>query len=106
MDCERLKELRQDTGLTQKEFAEKLGINYSTYKSYEQGISEPSHANLILIAKELNISLDYLIGAIDYELKLNRSNTLIIKELEESMIPDLLNYAEYLFWRLKQKEHS
>lgn len=39
---ERLKDLRQEKGLSQKSVANKLGVAVSTYANWEQGRTEPS----------------------------------------------------------------
>lgn len=59
---ERLKKLRKDTGLTQVEVANKLGISQPAYASWERGIKKPTQDNLIKIAQILNVSVDYLVG--------------------------------------------
>ena len=59
---ESLKQLRRKNRLSQKEFAEKLGINARTYASYERGERDISTAVLLNICKTLNISSDELIG--------------------------------------------
>ena len=38
----RLKEIREEQDLSQKEVAEKLGVAVSTYANWEQGRTEPS----------------------------------------------------------------
>lgn len=59
---ERLKGERKKAGLSQKEFAEKLGLNARTYASYERGERDISTALLLNICKALNISSDRLLG--------------------------------------------
>lgn len=59
---ERLKDERKKAGLSQKEFAEKLGLNARTYASYERGERDISTALLLNICKTLNISSDRLLG--------------------------------------------
>lgn len=59
---ERLKKLRKDTGLTQVEVANKLGISQPAYASWERGIKKPTQDNLVKIAQILNVSVDYLVG--------------------------------------------
>lgn len=62
---ERLKELRAESGLTQKELAAKLSITRSAYSLYEIGTREPSIAVLIDMAKFFEVTLDYLVGISD-----------------------------------------
>ena len=59
---ERLKKLRNDLGITQKELADKIGVNRTTVGGYETKGKEPSYNTLIKIAKTLNCSLDFLLG--------------------------------------------
>lgn len=60
--AERLKEERKKAGLSQKDFAEKLGLNARTYASYERGERDISTALLLNICTTLNISSDRLLG--------------------------------------------
>ena len=59
---ERLKKLRKDTGLTQVDVANKLGISQPAYASWERGIKKPTQDNLVKIAQILNVSVDFLVG--------------------------------------------
>lgn len=58
----RLKELRKQNGLMQKEFAEKIGISTGALSSYENGAKSPSVATAKHIAYTFNVSLDWLCG--------------------------------------------
>ena len=58
----KLKELRQQFGLTQNKLAEKLNISRSTIAMYETNASEPDFATVEKIAEIFNVSIDYLIG--------------------------------------------
>lgn len=59
---ERLKDLRNQAGLTQVDVAEKLGISQPAYASWERGVKKPTQENLVKIAQILNVSVDYLVG--------------------------------------------
>ena len=59
---ERLKDLRQQAGLTQVDVAEELGISQPAYASWERGAKKPTQENLVKIAQILNVSVDYLVG--------------------------------------------
>lgn len=63
---QRLRELREEEGLTQKQVAEKLGISSVTYLHYEKAQREPSLSMLADIAKLFGVSVDYLLGLTDY----------------------------------------
>ena len=57
----KLKQLRNNLKLTQKELAKKLNVAPTTYLGYEKGTSEPSIKTLCTIADFFNISLDELL---------------------------------------------
>jgi len=58
----RLKQLRELAGLSQAELARRLGIGRDLYNKYERAGIQPSYDTLVLIAKTLNTSIDYLLG--------------------------------------------
>ena len=62
---ERLKELREERGLTQREIAAAMNINSVTYLHYEKSQREPPLALLVRFAKFFQVSVDYLLGLTD-----------------------------------------
>ncbi|MBE7082421.1 MAG: helix-turn-helix transcriptional regulator [Clostridiales bacterium] len=63
---QRLKELRQEQGLTQKELADLLGINSVTYLHYEKEQRQPPLELLVDLAKFFNVTVDYLLGVTNF----------------------------------------
>ena len=63
--CERLKLLRKERGLKQREMAEQLGLALSSYQCYEYAKRFPDFHGLIAIADFFDVSLDYLVGRSD-----------------------------------------
>lgn len=59
---QRLKELREEKGLTQKELAEKFQIHSVTYLHYEKAQREPPLSLLADFAVFFGVSVDYLLG--------------------------------------------
>lgn len=57
----RLRELRNKSGLTQNEIANKLGVSGQTILNWENGIYEPKINQLILLADLFGVSIDYLV---------------------------------------------
>lgn len=57
----RLKQLRGDRKLTQKEIADFLGIDRTTYVKYETGVSEPNFGILKKLSYYFDVSIDYLL---------------------------------------------
>lgn len=57
---ERLKMLRKTLGLTQQEFADKIGSKRNTIAKYEINASTPSAAVVSLICREFNVNEEWL----------------------------------------------
>ena len=57
----RIKELRVNLGLTQKNIAEKLGCNQTAVGKYEREELEPNIEVLCKLAEMFNCSIDYLV---------------------------------------------
>lgn len=62
---ERILQLRNETGLSQEEFAHKSGIAYRSYRRYETGEREPNCSTLTVLADFFQVSADYLLGRKD-----------------------------------------
>ena len=62
---DRLVSLRKENGLTQEEFAKKIGYTRTAVSAWEIGRNEPSNADTIKIANFFNVSTDYLLGKSD-----------------------------------------
>ena len=58
----RIRDLREDADLTQKQVAEILYLHKTTYTRYESGERELPFGIAILLAKHYDVSLDYLAG--------------------------------------------
>lgn len=61
----RIKNLREESGLTQMAFAKILNINNSTLCQYESGDRAPSDDIKGRIADHFQVSMDYLMGRTD-----------------------------------------
>ncbi len=61
----RIKELREDHDLKQKDVAKVLNISQQQYARYELEISEMSYVQLIKLAEYYNTSIDYLLYITD-----------------------------------------
>lgn len=59
---ERLRDLRIENELTQKELAQKIGSTDKSIWNYEKGIATPPYDILIAYAKLFEVSTDYLLG--------------------------------------------
>lgn len=61
----RIRDLREDNDLTQKEIADFLHIKQNTYSQYETGKRQLSIDILIALAHYYNTSTDYILGLTD-----------------------------------------
>ena len=58
----KIKELRENHGMTQMQVAQKLDIPLSTYRSYETGVREPGVNMLITLSELYGVTTDYLLN--------------------------------------------
>ena len=61
----RLKDLREDADITQKELAEHLHIRQNTYSQYENGQRQIPLELLIALAEYYDTSVDYILRLTD-----------------------------------------
>ena len=60
---ERIREIREDCGLTQQKIADLLHIGQRTYSDYESGKTRIPVDNLLILARFYDVSMDYITGA-------------------------------------------
>ena len=65
MEQMRLRDLREDRDLTQKQLAEYLQVHQTTYSDYELGHLNVPVSALHKLADLYNVSVDYLLGRTD-----------------------------------------
>jgi len=59
---ERIRNLREDSDLMQKDIADKLNVTQATYSRYESGVLDIPSGSLIKLAILHKTSIDYLVG--------------------------------------------
>lgn len=62
----KLKERREQLGLTQRQVAESLGVAQPIYQRFEKGIFECNYTQLAALCKLYDLSADYLLGLTKY----------------------------------------
>lgn len=82
----RLKELRTEKNLSQRDIAEYLGITQQAYANYERNAREPDFGTISKIADLFDVSVDYLLG---------RTDDINQKSGEENITFDDFTYAMY-----------
>lgn len=63
----RLREIREENGVTQKRLAEYLHIRQNTYSQYENGQRQLPIETLIELAKFYKVSTDYILELTDVD---------------------------------------
>lgn len=85
---ERLKQLRNAKGFSQKQFAQQLNVSASTVGMYEQGRRTPDSNTLARIADIMDCSTDYILGRVDDP---------EVKIIPKEMLPEeLAQYIDYI----------
>lgn len=87
----RLRRLRKERKLTQKELAGRIGVKNSVISFYEVGDRTPSLEVLVKLSKALHVSTDVLLG-------LDKSETVDVAGLSEKD----KQYIRYLIDRLRK----
>ena len=62
MPYNRIRDLREDRDMTQKQVARILGMSQTGYSKYETGENDIPTAILIKLARFYNTSIDYILG--------------------------------------------
>lgn len=65
MGTDRIKQLRKQKGLTQKEMAEAVGVGVSTVAMWESGKRTPNFKLLNDLSDLFDKSIDYILGTSD-----------------------------------------
>ena len=94
---ERIKELRNARKTTQKEMADILGIDRSTYNGYETNKTKPSYEILLKLADYFNVSIDLLTGRDELTSDKKLANILYDKDIQ-------IAFEDYNSWTVEEKE--
>ena len=79
----RLRDLREDADLTQKQAADLIGVSMNHYGKYERGETDIPLEKAIILAEFYHVSLDYLAGIIKHKIppKSQRSDRDLLQTL-------------------------
>jgi transcriptional regulator with XRE-family HTH domain len=88
MVADRIKFLREQNNLTQTALAKKLNVTRSSVNAWEMGVSIPSTALIVDIAKLFHVSTDYLLG-------ITSTSTLDISSLNDKETMIIYSLIEY-----------
>ena len=76
MQFKRIKDLREDNDLLQKDISGILGISQQYYSEYENGKRTITISHLITLAKYYDVSIDYLVGLSNFKDENKKTNKL------------------------------
>jgi transcriptional regulator with XRE-family HTH domain len=76
--ADNLKSIRKERHISQEELAEIMGVSRQAISKWEQGIGYPEVEKLLVLSKELNVSLDYLMLE---EMKLSENNKSLLNNI-------------------------
>lgn len=88
MIADRIKKLREKKNLTQSALAKKLNVTRSSVNAWEMGVSIPSTALIVDIARLFHVSTDYLLG-------INSTTSLDISGLNDQEVMLVYQLVEY-----------
>ena len=86
----KIKQLRQERGLTQNELAKALGVSAAAIGNYEQGIRFPSAALVSKIADFFNVYVEYLMSD-------DANSSTDIEKYMDTLAADLLSADGLMF---------
>ena len=87
MIADKIKTLRENSGLTQTELAKRIGITRSGVNAWEMGISAPSTQYVVELALFFGVSTDYL-------LDLNKTATVSVEGLNDREIASVVEIIQ------------
>ena len=95
--CDIVRQLRNEKDLSQKQLAQRIGVNKSTVALYESGKRLPSFSKLVSLSRALGVTTDFLLGISDH-----KDSFLDVSGLTQKQIASLEqiieNYRNCNFW--------
>jgi transcriptional regulator with XRE-family HTH domain len=110
---DRLKELRKEKQLTQKDLANLLHMTERNYQKYELSEMDPVASKLIVLSNFYNVTIDYLLGHSDIKELYTKeeisrikivSDSLLITGKLENMVIEVTDKLENMATELKKIE--
>ncbi len=84
---DRIRMLRERSGIKQAELAKTLGISRSGVNSWEMGLSVPSTRFIVELSKIFGVSTDYLLGV-------ERNSVISVEGLSDKQVQTLLDIID------------
>ena len=102
---ERLKQLRQERGISQEDLAKIIGVRNTSVSMYETNRSSPNERIMSVIVQYFNVSADYFMGIIDEAVPPYSKDAFIpmpsgLPEAERVLLHD---FVEFVLYRAKKQ---
>jgi len=81
----RIKDLRENRDLRQIDLAEATGIDQRTIANYESGKTNPDSEALIRLADFFGVSIDYLVGRVEYNVYNSEKRRELIEKMKQML---------------------
>lgn len=101
---ERLRLLREERKMAQKEIASLLGLTYSAIGKYETDSNKPSSDTIHQLADFFQVSTDYLLGRSEIRFpadKIIAEHNEMIADLPEEARREILNFVSFVRQKYK-----
>ena len=110
----RIKELRQNAKLSQKELADLIGVNQTAVSQWERGITSPKYSQVQNLCEVFDVSDAYLLGMINKKKPLTSEvsdltqKQIKILEMMDQMTleqqDEMIRQAEYQLWMQQHRK--
>ncbi len=81
----RIRDLREDMDLRQSDLAKATGIDQRTISNYETGKTAPDAYALIKLADFFNVSIDYLLFRVKYDVYSQPKRAQLISQIQQQL---------------------
>lgn len=99
---ERLNQLLEERGISQKELAQRINVDETAMSRYVNGTRTPRIDILTNIAKEFDVSIEYLIGEEEKEYKYGEIKNVICRNVHEMTDSQRMELMEILLRKSKK----
>ncbi len=97
MFSERLKQLRKEAGLTQKQVADALQVAQNSYSNWEKGVRTPLNPTIDKLAELFNVSNEYLKGITNIRNPYEKSELeILINQLDDEQKEKAIRFLDNL----------
>lgn len=88
MIYKRIASIREENGLSQKAFADSLGVSFRTIQNYERGVTSPNYDFLQNLSKRYNVSMMFLMGEDESDSPIRFANDSLVSLSQNDLSPE------------------